>query len=169
MKKQLHKLNRQITHETVRVVIDENGQKTSDVMSIKEALQLAESKSMDLVEINSTSNPPLCRIVEYTKLIYEQKKKKKENAKKIRQQETKELRVTPQTDTHDFDFKVKHAESWLIKGDKVRATVFFKGRQNLYRDQGELLLVRLADALKEISKAESLPTLLGNKMSITLA
>jgi translation initiation factor IF-3 len=153
----------------VRVVIEEDGQKTSDVMSITEALSIAQTKGLDLVEINPNSNPPICKIVEYGKLLYEMKKKEKENSKKSSNQVLKELRLTPHTDDHDFEFKLKNTEAWLKKGNKVRATVFFKGREIAYKNQGELLLLKLADALRDISKAESLPVLLGKKMSITLA
>jgi translation initiation factor IF-3 len=153
----------------VRVVIEENGQKTSDVMSLNEALRIAHSRGEDLVEINPNSDPPICKIIEYSKLLYEMKKKEKDNAKKSHNQVLKELRLTPQTDDHDFAFKLRHSEEWLKKGNRVRATVFFKGREIIYKSQGELLLLRLADALKDISKAESLPVLLGKKMSITLA
>ncbi len=138
-------------------------------MSINDALALAESKDVDLVEITPTATPPVCRLIQYGKFLYIQKKKEKENAKKSHNQEVKELRLTPHTDIHDFDFKLKHAETWLKQGDKVKATVFFKGREIVYKDQGIVLLLKLADTLKDIAKAESLPVLLGKKMTITLA
>ncbi len=169
LKKQQHRLNRQITHQTVRVITEDAGQKTSVVMSIDEALKLADANSVDLVEITPNANPPVCRLIEYGKLLYEQKKRDKENQKKVHNQEVKELRLTPHTDEHDFEFKLKHAEAWLRKGDKVKATVFFKGREIMFQDQGKVLLLKLADTLRDISKAESLPILLGKKMTITLA
>jgi translation initiation factor IF-3 len=153
----------------VRVISDENGQRLSTVMSINEALQLADSLAVDLVEVTPNANPPICRVVEYGKFLYELKKKEKENSKKSQQQEVKELRLTPHTDEHDFEFKLKHAEAWLKKGDKVKATVFFKGREIVYQDQGRVLLLKLADTLKDISKAESLPILMGKRMSITIS
>lgn len=165
LKKQLHRLNREITHQTVRVISEENGQKTSVVMSIADAIQLAENQDVDLVEITPNANPPVCQLIEYGKLLYEQKKRKK----KVHHQEVKELRLTPHTDEHDFEFKLKHAEAWLIRGDKVKATVFFKGREIMFQDQGKVLLLRLADSLRDIAKAESLPVLLGKKMMITLS
>ncbi len=151
MRRHKHRLNDQITHPMVRVVTDdENGQKSSEIMSINDALALAESKDVDLVEITPTATPPVCRLIQYGKFLYIQKKKEKENAKKSHNQEVKELRLTPHT-------------------DKVKATVFFKGREIVYKDQGIVLLLKLADTLKDIAKAESLPVLLGKKMTITLA
>lgn len=130
---------------------------------------MADEHNLDLVEITPNNDPPICRITDYQKFLYQQKKKAKEikaNAVKI---VIKEIRFGPQTDQHDFDFKLKHAENFLKEGCKVRAYVFFKGRQIVFKEQGEILLLKFAQALEDLAKVESLPRLEGKKMNIMLA
>lgn len=139
------------------------------LFSLKKALEIAEINNLDLVEISPNSDPPICRITDYQKFLYQQKKKAKEikaNAVKV---VLKEIRFGPQTDQHDFDFKLKHAENFLKDGAKVKAYVFFKGRQIVFKEQGEILLLKFAQALEELAKVETLPKLDGKKMNMILA
>ncbi len=134
------------------------------ILQIKEALALAEEKGLDLVEIASTANPPVCKILDYKKFLYELKKKQKEvkaNAAKI---VVKEIRLGPNTDDHDFNFKLKHAQSFLEDGAKVKVYVFFKGRSIVYKEQGEVVLLRFAQELEELGKVEQMPKLEGKRM-----
>lgn len=134
------------------------------VYSIHEALKMAEEAKLDLVEIASTADPPVCRIIDYKKFVYEQKRKQKEikaNAAKV---VVKEIRFGPQTDDHDFQFKLRNAMKFLEDGAKVKAYVFFRGRSILFSDQGELLLLRFANELEEYGKVEALPKLEGKRM-----
>jgi translation initiation factor IF-3 len=137
------------------------------IYDLNYAIKLAEDQGVDLVEINSQSTP-ICRIVDYNKFLYEQNKKAKDNAKNQKKQEVKELRFTPNTDDHDFNFKRNNAESFLKKGDKVKAVVFFKGREITFKEKGELMLLKFADELKEIAIPERLPILEGMKMIMIL-
>ncbi len=133
-------------------------------MQTKEALELAQDKGLDLVEIAPTANPPVCKILNYKKFLYEQKKKQKEvkaNAAKI---VVKEIRLGPNTDDHDFNFKLKHAEKFLEDGAKIKVYVFFKGRSIVYKEKGELVLLRFAQELEEIGKVEQMPKLEGKRM-----
>jgi translation initiation factor IF-3 len=138
-------------------------------MSLQEALQLAEEAGLDLVEISPQANPPVCKVIDYQKFLYQQKKKQKEMKAKAAKIVVKEIRFGPNTDEHDYNFKLKHAQNFLNEGDKVRAFVYFKGRSILYKEQGEILLLRLANDLEEIAKVEQLPKLEGKKMSILLS
>jgi translation initiation factor IF-3 len=134
------------------------------VYSIQEALKMAEEAKLDLVEIASTADPPVCRIIDYKKFVYEQKRKQKEikaNAAKV---VVKEIRFGPQTDDHDFQFKLRNAMKFLEDGAKVKAYVFFRGRSILFSDQGELLLLKFANELEEYGKVEALPKLEGKRM-----
>ncbi|MFN7311900.1 MAG: translation initiation factor IF-3 [Bacteroidota bacterium] len=142
---------------------------TPGVVSLKEALRLAEEQELDLVEISPNSDPPVCRIVDYKKFLYEQKKKRKEMKANATKQEVKEIRFGPNTDEHDFEFKLKHAEKFLNEGNKVRAFVFFKGRAIVYKERGEVLLLQFAQRLSEIGKVEQLPKLEGKKMFLLVA
>ncbi|MCU0423139.1 MAG: translation initiation factor IF-3 [Bacteroidia bacterium] len=142
---------------------------TPGVFSISEALKLAEELELDLVEISPNAVPPVCRIVDYKKFLYEQKKKKKELKANSVKQEVKEIRFGPNTDEHDFEFKLKHAEKFLNDGNKVRAFVFFKGRAIVYKERGEVLLLQFAQRLSEIGKVEQLPKLEGKKMFLLMA
>lgn len=139
------------------------------VYPLKEALGMAADLELDLVEISPNANPPVCRIIDYQKFLYQQKKKAKEmkaNASKV---VIKEIRFGPQTDEHDFQFKLKHAKSFLADGAKVKAYVFFKGRSILFSEQGEKLLLRFAVELEEYGKAEQMPRLEGKRMIILIA
>jgi len=135
-----------------------------DVYTIQEALRMAEELELDLVEISPNADPPVCKIVDYQKFLYQQKKKQKEIKSKTTKVVLKEIRFGPQTDEHDYNFKLKHAQKFLEDGAKVKAFVFFKGRSILFKEQGEILLLRLAQDLEEIGKVEQLPRLEGKRM-----
>lgn len=156
-----HKINQYIKAPMVRVV-GENVE--SGVMSIEAARQLAQELEVDLVEISPNAEPPVCRLVDYNKFLYEKKKKDKEQKAKAKQSEVKEIRFTPNTDEHDFDFKAKHAERFLQEGNKVKCFVQFKGRAILFKDRGELLLLKFAERLTEFGSLESMPKMEGRRM-----
>ena len=164
--KQQYRVNEQIHVREVRVVGDDI---ESAVMSTREAIQLAEEKGLDLVEISPNAAPPVCRIIDYSKFLYQQKKRQKEMKAKQVKIEVKEIRFGPQTDDHDYNFKLKHAIGFLQDGDKVKAYVFFKGRSILFKEQGEVLLLRFANDLEEYAKVEQMPLLEGKRMTISLA
>ncbi len=153
---------------TVRVVGD-NVPKPGEVYPIAEALRLAQELEMDLVEISPNADPPVCKIVEYQKFLYQQRKKAKEMKSHAQKVVIKEIRFGPQTDEHDYQFKLKHAQSFLEEGSKVKAYVFFKGRSIMFSQQGEKLLLRFAVDLEELGKAEQLPKLEGKRMIMMLA
>ncbi|GGD99407.1 translation initiation factor IF-3 [Planktosalinus lacus] len=139
------------------------------VYPTKKALAMAEEQGLDLVEISPNAKPPVCKIMEYSKYIYEQKKREKALKAKASKVVIKELRFGPQTDDHDYEFKKKNAEKFLKDGAKVKAFVFFKGRSIVFKDQGEILLLRLAQDLEEVAKVEQLPKLEGKRMIMFLA
>jgi translation initiation factor IF-3 len=141
----------------------------SVVMSTRDALRLAEEKGVDLVEISPNATPPVCRLIEYSKFLYQQKKKAKEMKAKQVKVELKEIRFGPQTAEADYNFKLKHAQEFLKDGNKVKAYVFFKGRSIIFKEQGEVLLLRFANDLEEIAKVENMPVLEGKRMSIMLS
>jgi translation initiation factor IF-3 len=159
--------NNQIRTSEVRLVGDnvEVG-----VYDTREALRKADELELDLIEISPNANPPVCKIMDYSKFLYEQKKKQKEQERKNKENmmELKELRFGPNTDEHDFEFKRRHAQKFLQEGDKVRAFVFFKGREINYKEKGEILLLRLATELEEYGVVETLPQLEGNKLILIL-
>ena len=130
---------------------------------------MAENLELDLVEISPTANPPVCRIVDYKKFLYELKKKQKEIKAKTAKVVVKEIRMGPQTDDHDFNFKLKHARSFLQEGAKVKVEVFFRGRSIVYKDQGEIILLKFAQELMEYGKVEKLPLLEGKRMIMIIA
>jgi translation initiation factor IF-3 len=138
-------------------------------MPTRDALKLAEDLGVDLVEISPTAVPPVCRLIDYSKFLYQLKKKAKEQKAKQVKMEIKEIRFGPQTDDHDYNFKLKHAIGFLEDGDKVRAYVFFRGRSILFKEQGEVLLLRFANDLEEYGKVESMPKLEGKRMTIFIA
>jgi translation initiation factor IF-3 len=138
------------------------------ILSLREALNLAERFELDLVEISPQANPPVCKIMDYQKFLYEQKKKQKEIKAKSAKIVIKEIRLGPHTDDHDFDFKVNHAVKFLKEGCKVKVDVYFKGRMIVYKDQGELILLKFAQALEEFGKPEQLPKLEGKRMIMIL-
>ncbi len=164
--KQQYRVNEQIHVREVRVVGDDI---ESAVMSTREAIQLAEEKGLDLVEISPNAAPPVCRIIDYSKFLYQQKKRQKEMKAKQVKIEVKEIRFGPQTDDHDYNFKLKYAKEFLSEGNKVKAYVFFKGRRILFKEQGEVLLLRFANDLEDYGKVEQMPVLEGKRMTIFLA
>ena len=161
-----HRVNEQIKATSVRVV-GENI--TQGVYPLKQALAMAEAAGADLVEISPNAEPPVCRIIDYSKFLYQLKKKQKEIKAKSVKVVVKEIRFGPQTDDHDFNFKLKHAIGFLQDGDKVKAYVFFKGRSILFKEQGEVLLLRFANDLEEYAKVEQMPLLEGKRMTISLS
>jgi translation initiation factor IF-3 len=138
------------------------------ILSLREALSIAESFELDLVEISPQANPPVCKVMDYQKFLYEQKKKQKEIKAKSAKIVVKEIRLGPHTDEHDFEFKVNHATKFLKEGCKVKVDVFFKGRMIVYKDQGELILLKFAQAVEEFGKPEQLPKLEGKRMIMIL-
>ncbi len=139
------------------------------VMPIRDALRLADEMELDLIEISPKADPPVCRIADYQKFLYQQKKKAKEIKAKSVKMVVKEIRFGPQTDDHDYNFKLRHAENFLKEGAKVKAYVFFRGRSIVFKEQGEILLLRFATDLEELAKVESMPKLEGKKMNMILA
>ena len=163
--KNQYRINEQIRVREVRIVGDEG----SSVMSTRDALNQARDMGVDLVEISPNANPPVCRLIDYSKFLYQQKKKAKELKAKQVKVEVKEIRFGPQTGEADYAFKLKHAQEFLTDGNKVKAYVFFKGRSIVFKEQGEVLLLRFANDLEELAKVESMPSLEGKKMFLTLA
>ena len=163
--KNQYRVNEQIRVREVRIV-GENG---SEVVPTKQALEMARQEGVDLVEISPNAQPPVCRLIDYSKFLYQQKKHQKEIKAKQVKVEVKEIRFGPQTDDHDYNFKLKHAKEFLESGNKVRAYVFFRGRSILFKEQGEVLLLRFANDLEEYGKVEQLPRLEGKKMFLFLA
>lgn len=161
-----HKINNRITARTVRVVGDNM---EPQVLSIQEALRLADEMELDLVEISPNAEPPVCKIVDYQKFLYHQKKKQKEIKANTSKVVVKEIRFGPNTDEHDYNFKLKHAISFLEDGAKVRAYVFFKGRSILFKEQGEQLLAKFVQDLDEYGKVDQMPRLEGKRMIIILS
>lgn len=161
------RMNNDITNPTVRVVGDNIP--NPGIFSTLEAIKMAESMELDLVEISPKADPPVCKIIDYQKFIYQQKKKAKEIKANTQKIVIKEIRFGPNTDEHDFQFKLKHAKSFLEEGFKIKAFVFFKGRSILFADQGEKLLLRFAYELDEYGKAEQMPKLEGKRMIMMLS
>jgi translation initiation factor IF-3 len=161
-----HRLNRDIRVPQVRLV-GENIE--VGIYPTDEALRMAQEQEVDLVEISPKADPPVCRIVDYNKFLYDKKKKDKEIKAKQKKTEVKEIRFTPNTDDHDLDFKKKHAEKFLQKGSKVKIYVQFKGRAIQFKERGELVLLQFADALKEFGALEAMPNLEGKKMIAYIA
>ena len=158
--KNQYRVNEQIRVREVRIVSD--GEST--VMPTRHALDMAREQGVDLVEISPNAQPPVCRLIDYSKFLYQQKKHAKEMKAKQAKVEIKEIRFGPQTDAHDYNFKLKHAQEFLSDGNKVRAYVFFRGRSILFKEQGEVLLLRFANDLEEYGKVEQMPKLEGKKM-----
>jgi translation initiation factor IF-3 len=161
-----YRINDRIRAREVRLVGDNVEQ---GVYATQQALEIAQSKQLDLVEISPNAEPPVCRVTDYQKFLYQQKKRQKEQKAKSTKIILKEIRFGPQTDDHDYNFKLKHAKSFLEEGSKVKAYVFFKGRSILFKEQGEVLLLRFANDLEDYGKVESLPILEGKRMIIMLA
>lgn len=165
-KQQQYRINEQIRAREVRIVGDDV---ESQVMQTRDAIKLAQQKEVDLVEISPNAEPPVCRLIDYSKFLYQQKKRQKELKAKQVKIEVKEIRFGPQTDDHDYNFKLKHAQGFLQDGDKVKAYVFFRGRSILFKEQGEVLLLRFANDLEEYGKVESMPVLEGKRMTMFIA
>lgn len=159
-----HRINNRITARVVRVVGDNV---EPQVMSIGEAIRLADEMELDLVEISPKADPPVCKITDYQKFLYQQKKKQKEMKAKATKVVVKEIRFGPNTDDHDYNFKLKHAIKFLEDGAKVKAYVFFKGRSILFKEKGEILLLRLAQDVEDYGVVEQMPRLEGKRMTIT--
>ena len=160
-----YRVNEQIRVREVRIVSDGGSQ----VVPTRQALDMARQMEVDLVEISPNAQPPVCRLIDYSKFLYQQKKHQKEMKQKQVKVEVKEIRFGPQTDEHDYQFKLKHAKEFLEDGNKVRAYVFFRGRSILFKEQGEVLLLRFANDLEDYGKVEQLPKLEGKKMFLFLA
>ena len=163
--KDSHAINDEITAKEVRLVGDnvETG-----VYPIGAAMKIADEQGLDLIEISPNANPPVCRILDYQKFLYQQRKRLKEQKAKSTKVVVKEIRFGPQTDDHDYNFKLKHAMEFLKEGAKVKAYVFFRGRSILFKEQGEVLLLRFANDLEELGKVEQMPILEGKRMTILL-
>ncbi|MFO7616583.1 MAG: translation initiation factor IF-3 [Bacteroidales bacterium] len=161
------RINQQIRARMVRVV-GENVENPG-IVPLQEALRIAAELELDLVEISPNADPPVCKVIDYSKFLYQQKKKQKELKAKQTKIVVKEIRFGPQTDDHDFNFKLKHAQKFLTEGAKVKAYVFFKGRSILFKEQGEELLLRFAQELDEYGKMDQMPQLEGKRMTIILS
>jgi translation initiation factor IF-3 len=159
-----HRINHKIRVPQVRLVGDNVGE--PGIFALRDALKLADELELDLVEISPKAEPPVCKITDYSKFLYQQKKKQKEMKAKTTKIVVKEIRFGPNTDDHDFNFKLKHAEKFLQDGAKVKAFVFFKGRSILFKEQGEILLLKLATELEELGTVEQLPRLEGKRMTM---
>lgn len=157
--------NEQIRARQVRLVGDNVEQ---GIYPIEKALKIARGMELDLIEISPTADPPVCKILDYSKFLYQQKKRAKEQKAKASKVTVKEIRFGPQTDDHDYNFKLKHARGFLQEGSKVKAYVFFRGRSILFKEQGEVLLLRFANDLEELGKVEQMPVLEGKRMTIML-
>src|ERR671913_2297246 len=161
-----HRINHHIRVPQVRLVGDNV---TVGVYPTPEAMKMAQAQQLDLVEISPQADPPVCKIIDYNKFLYDKKKKEKEMKAKSKSAEVKEIRFTPNTDDHDFDFKSKHAENFLKEGNKVKAYVQFKGRAIMFKERGELLLLKFAERLGEFGTLESLPKMEGKRMLMIFA
>jgi translation initiation factor IF-3 len=160
-----HRINEKIRVPQVRLVGDNV---TVGVYPTEQALRIARDLELDLVEISPNADPPVCKAIDYKKFLYEKKRKEKEMKANAKQSEVKEIRFTPGTDDHDFDFKAKHAEGFLKDGNKVKAYVQFKGRAIMFKERGELVLLKFAERLAEVGSPESLPKLEGKRMFLML-
>jgi translation initiation factor IF-3 len=161
-----HRINDRIRVPQVRLVGD-NVQ--VGIYPIEEAKRIAREQELDLVEISPNADPPVCKVIDYKKFLYEKKRKEKEMKANAKQSEVKEIRFTPGTDDHDFDFKAKHAEKFLKDGNKVKAYVQFKGRAIMFKERGELVLLKFAERLADVGQPESLPKLEGKRMLLMLS
>ena len=161
-----HRINRKITAEELRLVGDnvEIG-----VYKLSQALAIANDQNLDLVEISPKAVPPVCKVMDYKKFLYEQKKREKALKSKAAKVVVKEIRFGPNTDDHDYNFKKKHAEKFLNEGAKLKAFVFFKGRSIIFKEQGQILLLRLAQDLEKLGKVEQMPKLEGKRMIMFIA
>lgn len=161
-----HKINEEIRGPVIRIVGDNVEQ---GILTIKEALDIARQQELDLVEISPAANPPVCKVMDYKKFLYDQKKKQKEIKAKTSKVVVKEIRLGPNTDDHDFNFKLNHAKKFLEEGAKVKVEVFFRGRTIVYKDKGELMLLKFAQDLEDFGKVEKLPLLEKKRMIMIIA
>jgi translation initiation factor IF-3 len=161
----LHRINDKIFASEIRLVIEGEEPK---VLSVSKAIAMAEEQELDLVEISPNANPPVCKIMDYKKFLYNQKRKQKELKAKQSKIVVKEIRFGPNTDDHDFNFKLAHAKKFLEEGSKVKAYVFFRGRTIVFKDRGEILLLKFAQELAEYGVVEQLPKLEGKKMILMI-
>lgn len=161
-----HNINERIKADPIRLVGDNVEQ---GIVDLSKALSMAKDQELDLVEISPNAKPPVCKIMDYRKFLYEQKKKAKELKANQAKTDIKEIRFGPNTDEHDINFKLKHAEKFISEGHKVRAYVFFRGRSIVFKERGELLLLKFAESLSEVAKLEQMPKMEGKKMIIVLA
>jgi translation initiation factor IF-3 len=150
-------------------LVGENENIEPGVYTIEHAISLADGLSLDLIEISPNADPPVCKIADYQKFLYQQKKREKEMKAKSVKMEVKEIRFGPQTDDHDYNFKLKHAQNFIKEGNQIKASVFFRGRSIMFKEQGETLLLRFARDLEEIAKVDSLPKLEGKRMILNLS
>lgn len=163
--KEEHRINEKIVAPQIRLVMEGEEPK---VMSVREAIALAEEQEMDLVEISPNAVPPVCKILDYRKFLYNQKRKQKELKAKQSKIVIKEIRFGPNTDDHDFNFKLEHARKFLEEGSKVKAYVFFRGRTIVFKDRGEILLLKFAQELADLGVLEQMPKLEGKRMTIMI-
>ena len=161
----MHRINHYITAPVVRLVKEDA---EAQILTLREALNMAREEELDLVEISAQANPPVCKILNYQKYLYDLKKKQKEIKAKTVKVSVKEIRLGPNTDEHDFNFKVKHAIGFLQEGNKVKVDVFFKGRSIMYKSQGETMLKNFAKACEEYGKLDQTPKLEGKRMIMIL-
>ena len=162
-----NRINDMITGVTQVRLVGENVEQ--GIYSFRDAMHMADEQNLDLVEVSATADPPVCRIIDYQKFLYQKKRKEKEQKSNSKKQEVKEIRFGPQTDEHDYQFKLKHALEFLKDGDKVKSYVFFRGRSIVFKEQGEELLARFAQDLAEVGKPENTPKLEGKRMVMMLA
>lgn len=167
IKENPHRINNSITGVSEVRLVGDNVE--PGIYPFKQALALADEKELDLVEISASANPPVCKILDYSKFLYQLKKKEKEQKLKASKVVVKEIRFGPQTDEHDYNFKLKHAINFLNEGSKIKAYVFFKGRAIMFKEQGEVLLLRFANDLEEYGKVEQMPVLEGKRMIIFIS
>lgn len=163
-----HNINTYIRHREVRIVGNSN-EDLNGIKTLQEALELAKQEEVDLIEINAQAEPPICRLEQYTKFKYDLKKREKDLKKNQPKIQLKEIKFGPNTGDHDFDFKMKNAEKFLTQGHKVKASVQFRGRENRFRDRGELMLLKLAEKLAEKAKVETMPQMNGRQMTMFLS
>lgn len=161
-----HRINKFIVADPIRLVGDNVSQ---GIVPLEEALKAAAEQELDLVEVSPNAKPPVCKVLDYRKFLYEQKKKAKELKATQKTTDIKEIRFGPNTDEHDVNFKLKHATKFIEDGHKVRAYVFFRGRSIVFKERGELLLLQFAEKLQEVAKLEQMPKMEGKKMIIVLA
>ncbi|MGB3591401.1 MAG: translation initiation factor IF-3 [Nonlabens sp.] len=167
IKEDKHKINDKIRARQVRLV--QPGEGEPKIMDTRDAMKIAQEKELDLVEISPNADPPVAKLLDYKKFVYEQNKREKAMKAKASKVIIKEIRFGPNTDEHDYEFKKKHAEKFLKEGAKLKAYVFFKGRSIIYKDQGEILLLNLAKDLEELGKVEQMPKMEGKRMNMFIA